>query len=262
MNFFNHEDSQSNYGTCLSAAGDKADFLFSAFAAVETLQLNSSQLVPNISRMPLSYIWQKAQTIVVLEICFSPGPELRWLPHMDLGNPPFRTPCGAPQVHTKDYISLYLQTHTRSQGIQRDPLSQQATLSRSTSGHAWWKQTNKATQTGHILHIKFISGHAQASPEATSTRPGKHAYRCTIQQEVPPNQSNAAPTEHKPRRRPARHRQVPQPHLLTNARASSQGGPSAPTTPQRRARAVAIRLHSTTRPSTSACPDVRLLPLL
>jgi hypothetical protein len=31
---FNHEASQSNYGACLSAAGDKAEFLYSAFADV------------------------------------------------------------------------------------------------------------------------------------------------------------------------------------------------------------------------------------
>jgi hypothetical protein len=29
-------------GTCLSAAGDKAEFLYSAFADVEMLQFNSS----------------------------------------------------------------------------------------------------------------------------------------------------------------------------------------------------------------------------
>jgi hypothetical protein len=31
---FNHDASQSNYGACLSAAGDKANFLYSAFADV------------------------------------------------------------------------------------------------------------------------------------------------------------------------------------------------------------------------------------
>jgi hypothetical protein len=39
---FNHEASQSNYGACLSAAGDKAEFLYSAFAIVKMLQFNSS----------------------------------------------------------------------------------------------------------------------------------------------------------------------------------------------------------------------------
>jgi hypothetical protein len=39
---FNHEASQSNYGACLSAAGDKAEFLYSAFADVKMLQFNSS----------------------------------------------------------------------------------------------------------------------------------------------------------------------------------------------------------------------------
>jgi hypothetical protein len=39
---FNHEPSQSNYGACLKAAGDKAEFLYSAFADVQMLQFKSS----------------------------------------------------------------------------------------------------------------------------------------------------------------------------------------------------------------------------
>jgi hypothetical protein len=39
---FDHEASQSNYGACLTAAGDKADFLYSAVANVKMLQFNSS----------------------------------------------------------------------------------------------------------------------------------------------------------------------------------------------------------------------------
>jgi hypothetical protein len=39
---FNHEASQSNYGACLSAAGDKAEFLYSSFADAKMLQFNSS----------------------------------------------------------------------------------------------------------------------------------------------------------------------------------------------------------------------------
>jgi hypothetical protein len=39
---FNHEVLQSNYGACLSAASDKAEFLYSAFADVKMLQFNSS----------------------------------------------------------------------------------------------------------------------------------------------------------------------------------------------------------------------------
>jgi hypothetical protein len=101
----NHEASQSNYCARLSVAGDKAEFLYSAFGDVKMLQFNSSKLVPNIIRMALSYICQKAKTIVVLVVCGSQRPELRWLTHMDIGNPPFRTPFGAPQVHMEDYNS-------------------------------------------------------------------------------------------------------------------------------------------------------------
>jgi cytochrome c553 len=34
---FNNEASQSNYGACLSAAADKAEFLYSAFADVKRM---------------------------------------------------------------------------------------------------------------------------------------------------------------------------------------------------------------------------------
>jgi hypothetical protein len=55
--------------------------------------------------------------------------------------------------------------------------------------HGGNQQTRQQKQG--ILHSMFISGHAQASPEATSARPSKHAYRGTIQQEVPLNQAHA-----------------------------------------------------------------------
>jgi tRNA nucleotidyltransferase/poly(A) polymerase len=61
------------------AAGDNAEFLYAAFADVKILQFNSSKMVPNIIRMALSYICQKAKTMVVLVVCFSKRPELRWL---------------------------------------------------------------------------------------------------------------------------------------------------------------------------------------
>jgi hypothetical protein len=58
--------------------------------------------------MAFSYICQKAKTIVVLVVCCSQQPELRWLPHMDIGNPTFRAPFGARQVHTEEYGSVLL----------------------------------------------------------------------------------------------------------------------------------------------------------
>jgi hypothetical protein len=39
---FNHEASQNSHGACLSAAGDKAELLYSAFADVKMPQFNSS----------------------------------------------------------------------------------------------------------------------------------------------------------------------------------------------------------------------------
>jgi hypothetical protein len=63
---FNHETLQSIYGVCSSATGNKADFLYSAFADFKMLKFNSSKLILNIVKMALSYIWQKAKAVVVL----------------------------------------------------------------------------------------------------------------------------------------------------------------------------------------------------
>jgi hypothetical protein len=103
--FCNHEPSQCNYGACLRVAGDKADFLYSACADLKMLQLISSSLVPNNIRMVLSYACQKAKIIVVLVVCCSQRP-LRQLPHVDVGNPPLRPPCGPRQVHAEEYSVL------------------------------------------------------------------------------------------------------------------------------------------------------------
>jgi hypothetical protein len=62
---------------------------------------------PKIIRMASSYTCQKAKIIVVLVVCIEQGPELRWLHHMDIGNPPFRTPYKAPLVHTEEYIYAF-----------------------------------------------------------------------------------------------------------------------------------------------------------
>jgi hypothetical protein len=52
--------------------------------------------------MGSSYICQKAKTTVVLVVCCAQRPEIRWLPHMQIGNPTFRAPFGGRQVHTED----------------------------------------------------------------------------------------------------------------------------------------------------------------
>jgi hypothetical protein len=56
----NHEAPQSNYCACLSAAGDKAELMYSAFADVKMPQFISFLLVPNMIRIALSDICQKA----------------------------------------------------------------------------------------------------------------------------------------------------------------------------------------------------------
>jgi hypothetical protein len=91
----NHEASQSNYCARLSSAGDEAEFMYSAFADVKMLQLNSSQLVPNMIRMTLSDVCQKAKTIVILVVCLPWPLEHKSHPHMGIGRPPFEEPYGA-----------------------------------------------------------------------------------------------------------------------------------------------------------------------
>jgi hypothetical protein len=52
---FNNEASQSNYGACSSAAGDKAEFLFSAFADVKNATIQQLLTGTKHIRMALSY---------------------------------------------------------------------------------------------------------------------------------------------------------------------------------------------------------------
>jgi hypothetical protein len=107
-------------------------------------------------------------------------------------------------------LLLYYKTHTATQGSQRNnPLSQQVSLSCSRSGHAQWKRTNRATQTGHIrqkispgvhhrltqgqhkLGYKVVCGHTQPHTEMRPTRPSEPADTAAIQQEVAPAQPYA-----------------------------------------------------------------------
>jgi hypothetical protein len=54
-------------------------------------------------RMTLLDICQKAKIIVVLVVCFSRQPELRWLPpHIDIGEPLFKEPYGFIQKYIED----------------------------------------------------------------------------------------------------------------------------------------------------------------
>jgi hypothetical protein len=53
----------------LSSAGDEEEFMYSALAEFKMLQFNSSYLVPNIARMTLSDVYEKAKTIVILVVC-------------------------------------------------------------------------------------------------------------------------------------------------------------------------------------------------
>jgi hypothetical protein len=89
---FTHEASQSKYCACLCAAGNEVDFLYSAFSDVKMLRYNSYELVPNIVRVILSNTCQKAKTISIFVACFSRPSELRWLAHIDVGEPPFQEP--------------------------------------------------------------------------------------------------------------------------------------------------------------------------
>jgi hypothetical protein len=50
----------------------------------------------------LSDIFQKAKTIMDLVISFSWRPELRFLPHIDIGEPPFHEPYGSIQKYMED----------------------------------------------------------------------------------------------------------------------------------------------------------------
>jgi hypothetical protein len=130
----------------------------------------------------------------VLLVVLPPWAGLRWqIRHLPLcSRPAAQLP---PHVSTgsleASVILLLLQTHTTSQKHSAQVHSALATLSVTArqAMHGGHQQTRQRKQG--ILHNMFISGHAHASPEAASARPSKHAYRGTIQQEVPPDQSHA-----------------------------------------------------------------------
>jgi hypothetical protein len=98
---FDHERSLNNYCACLSAAGNiGAAFIYSALPKDKTLQIISSRLVPSIIRMTLSDACPKGKTIVVVAVCFSWQPKLRWLLHIDIREPSFQKPYyGYIQMH-------------------------------------------------------------------------------------------------------------------------------------------------------------------
>jgi hypothetical protein len=97
-----YEAAKNKYCACLSAAGDDAQFMYSAFADVKMLQFNSSYLVPTITTITLSDVCQKAKTIVILVVCLPWPLEHIAHPHMamGLGRPPFEKPYGCSGVHT------------------------------------------------------------------------------------------------------------------------------------------------------------------
>jgi hypothetical protein len=63
-------------------------------------------MVPNMIRMKFSDICQEAKTIVVLVVCASQGSDLRWLPHIDIGEPQFQEPYGCIWKHSEEYYYL------------------------------------------------------------------------------------------------------------------------------------------------------------
>jgi hypothetical protein len=98
---FNHEASQSKHDTCLSAAGNNEEFLCSVFAKFK-LNARIQQLLTGTKH------YQNGILIYLPESqdnCGSGGmlsPELRWLPHIDIGRPPLTGLYGPVQIHTEE----------------------------------------------------------------------------------------------------------------------------------------------------------------
>jgi hypothetical protein len=80
----------------LSSAGDEEEFVYSALADFKMLQFNSSYLVPNITRMTLLDVCQKAKTIVILVVCLPWPLEHKSHPNTHMGRQtPIWLLCGA-----------------------------------------------------------------------------------------------------------------------------------------------------------------------
>jgi hypothetical protein len=70
-------------------------------------------MVPNMIRMILSDICQKSKTIMVLVVCFSQPPELKWLPHTYKSEPLLKEPYGSMQKYMEE-MHTYIHTQQHS----------------------------------------------------------------------------------------------------------------------------------------------------
>jgi hypothetical protein len=103
----------------LSAAGDKADFMYSTFADVKMLQFNSFYLAPKNIGMTLSDICQKASWTVILVESLPWPLEHKPHLHMDMGRPPLWGPYGRIIYNIIIIIIiLYYKTRHNRQGIK------------------------------------------------------------------------------------------------------------------------------------------------
>jgi hypothetical protein len=87
---------------------------------------------------------------------------------MDTGNPPFRTPYGAPWVHTEEYI---IATNTQ-EDTTHSAAPRKSIHSSTPKNHMDATGTDKQNITSKhhtILLYAVIRRHAQASPEAGAT---------------------------------------------------------------------------------------------
>jgi hypothetical protein len=161
------------------------------------------------------------------------------------------------------HLYVYLQTLTMSQGMQRKyPLSQQVSLSRARQamhgGHAQTRQHKQGTYYTSGSSVGTLKPARKILPLDLASMPTDARYNMKSLRSNPTLSSRRAPPTNVVRQ------------VLLGPAASSPdecksfiaGCPSARTNAQRRVRSCSHLAALQHRPSASACPDVRLLPLL
>jgi hypothetical protein len=175
--------------------------------------------------MALSCICQKAKTNVVLVVCCSQRPKLRWLPHTDKGNPQIQAPFGARQVHTEDN---YNHKSRHYAFISSKTMHPQPCLHDDLHGHRKHSQASHKKPLHKIVYPSYSSVGTRMparNPEPLDLASiPKHARYI---KKLPQRNPTLSSPKVRHRRTPARPRNVPNLRPLARARASLTARSSA-----------------------------------
>jgi hypothetical protein len=126
-----------------------------------------ARLVPSIISMTLSDTCPKVKTVVVVVVCFSRQPELRWFPHIDIREPSFQRPYyGYIQKHMEEYNMPHQQAEVEAAAA--------STPARATMAAAPATALARATQEATAAAVAAAPATAP-TPATTSVAAGEVA---------------------------------------------------------------------------------------